>query len=419
MATVFGNSPLVQTPSSYTIICLPSNYKQDPLSQNIIKGFTSDPTLIQLRGMTQVQTYSANDPDFRQRFAGKMPQVVQGKAAVLVVQDNQVLYGKAGVPSEQLAVDIRNCGILLRLRGPCIGPLCPYPNNPNCPNYPQPNQPYQPNTPDPVLNPTTAPDRPLIPDVTVQQPTVSYPPVTQPIIQQPVPTVTQPVIQQPIITSVPVIQQPVTISQPVQTVTQTIEVPVPVQVAIPVPQQVVGSEPDKSKDEPKKSELKDIQAQIEAVHNQITHITQNTPQIDLKPVIDAINANKLDMTQLLQVLMEIKNQNQNHVITLPPVTSDIPIPTVAVGEAKVSDQPIIVVTASFLCDGCDSVVSKAKEAKQKSGRNIKFIKLDGALKGLDNADKKIKLDGVPVIYDFQANRSIVGTADCLSFLNSL
>lgn len=99
-------------PSAHTIVVVPDNFQGDPAAQELLSAFATDPTLVALRQMTQVQTYTASDPDYKHRFAKRMPKISAGNSAVLVVQGEQLLYGRAGATPKQLIADIKGKKIL-------------------------------------------------------------------------------------------------------------------------------------------------------------------------------------------------------------------------------------------------------------------------------------------------------------------
>jgi hypothetical protein len=166
-ARIFGHVDRVPVePSVYTIVCLPTGYTNDPLSQSILSAFGTDPTLIALRRSTCLQTYSADDPDFRHRFAHRLPEVARGKPVILVVQGNQLLFGSAGCTPQQIVSDLHGDdvfnrisnrhGILGRFRRPrqpeCVDGVCDT----------KPSEPVRPILPPiqderPILQPTTPP----------------------------------------------------------------------------------------------------------------------------------------------------------------------------------------------------------------------------------------------------------------------
>lgn len=399
-ATVFGNTPATPSPRIYTLVFFPANYQSDPASVDLIQKLGSDPTLIDLRHLTSVVTFSVSDPDFTCRYAKKMPQVVNNhQNAVIVIKDGQPLYGNVGLTGDRLSQELTQYAVLeqVGLRGGRFRPLrpnCPNcPNNPNgpCPN-PGPDRPNKPNTPDPVID-LSNPDKPNTPD-NPDKPLLPFLP-NQPVT--PVPNPTTP-----------------------DTTT-----------SIPTPQQPANPYIDKINEEVH-DQLEELTQQVEtateqqqALQQQITQVlnmpAQAAPQIDLTPVVNAINAdkpqpvdfapvinaiqaNKPDFTQVMQLLQEIKQQGSTPIV--------LPAPKVA--------QPYVLVTSNFLCDDCPGVVAKAKEVRDKKGINIRIVKLDGALSGLSPDQKaSIKLDGVPVLYDFGASRTIVGSTAVLEFLNSL
>ncbi len=165
-------------------------------------------------------------------------------------------------------------------------------------------------------------------------------------------------------------------------------------VTVPPPTQPVKEE----------QKLDEVLAATQSLQQTINNIN-TTQAVNFQPVLDAITANKTDNTQVVQLLNDIKSQLDK--------------PTVPVVDSK-AVQPLVLVTSNFLCNDCPGVVAKARDVRDKKGINIRIVKLDGALSGLTPEQAgKIKLDGVPVMYDFRANRTIVGPEACLEFLNSL
>lgn len=130
-------------PAAHTVIALPAHYESDQKSQELLAGFASNPQLLALRDATQVQTYSANDPDFRHRFAmndgknkvGRMPEVTRdGQAAVMVMRGNQLVYSAVGSTPDEIASEIESQGVIDTINSPnpsgsarCIRCLRPHP----------------------------------------------------------------------------------------------------------------------------------------------------------------------------------------------------------------------------------------------------------------------------------------------------
>lgn len=115
-AEIKGNTSPVYTPSTYTVVSLPDNYASDPASQALLRGMATDPTLIKLRQSTQVQTYSASNPDFKYRFSKRLPEVAAGKPVFMVIDGTQMLYGAAGKSVKDMSREMCGCGIFDKIR---------------------------------------------------------------------------------------------------------------------------------------------------------------------------------------------------------------------------------------------------------------------------------------------------------------
>ncbi len=177
---VEANAQLQDTPVVYTIVAVPENWKTDPVSQDLVNGFKQDPTLVALRKSTKMYSYTAANPDWKHRWAARVPQL----PTVIVMENDKVLYKRSGVGAKPIIEDCSRNGILQRIRI-CPDGTCPDgPYNPN-----QPNQPYTPpntvivdtpNNPNSPLQPS--PVGPQIPDT----PVVPYTPPQLPPQQPPV-----------------------------------------------------------------------------------------------------------------------------------------------------------------------------------------------------------------------------------------
>lgn len=360
-----GNSDLKPSPTAYTVLFFPDNYKSNPQCTALLNGFATDPALIELRAKTYVQTYTASDPDFRNRWATKVPSVATGQPAAVVLQDDQVLWGAVSPTVEQMAGAMRG-GVLMRLR-PLCNPDNPYcPTCPNRPNQPQPYQPYQ---------PTTQPDRPILPN------TPLTPETTNPII----PTVA-----------------PVVFDDKLQKLEEKLTAAINEQKAAQeklIAQITQFTQNIQNNNNAAKVDLSPILLAIQAMAN------KPSQQIDLKPILDAItalNTNKPDSTAVLALLNQIKEQTTQP--TPPTVTSS----------------PLVLVTSDVLCESCSGVTAKARELRDKKGLDIRLVKLTGVLRGLSAEQKaNLKLEGVPCLYDFKESRTIVGADPILEYLNSL
>jgi hypothetical protein len=156
VGSVSGNSPLVAQPVSYTVFALPANYQSDPVSQDLIRGFNGENSdLVNLRNSTKFVCYTADDPDFKARFAGVMPEVSQqGKPGVLVTYGSQKMYCNYGVNSTQVARELRADKVVEKMCPQCR-PHHPKPDEPKPTVTPE--QPPAPMTP---ITPTVAPAPP-------------------------------------------------------------------------------------------------------------------------------------------------------------------------------------------------------------------------------------------------------------------
>lgn len=156
---------------------------------------------------------------------------------------------------------------------------------------------------------------------------------------------------------------------------------------------------------PAKTEDKlDAIAAAQATLLQTINNNVSNSNVDLTPVVNALHDSTAQMNQIVSLLNEIKTQGST---PTPPTVEKAPL-------------PLVLVTSTFLCNDCPGVEAKAKEIRDKKGINIRIVKLDGVLNGLTPEQKtNIKLTGVPVLYDFGANRTIVGSVACLEFLSSL
>lgn len=124
LATVRGDvSKIPQEPSAYTIVCLPDNYASDPQSQGLLQSFATEPQLAGLRESTSVQLYTASDPDFKHRWAARLPEVTRdGKLALIVIQDDHVLFGTSANNWSQIVADAKTqnvCSKINRSNGTC------------------------------------------------------------------------------------------------------------------------------------------------------------------------------------------------------------------------------------------------------------------------------------------------------------
>lgn len=147
-----ANTPLVAEPVAYTMLALPPNYQSDPVSQDLLRGFAgANNTLTELKSNTVFVTYKSSDPDFRQRFANKMPAVDAGKPAVLVTFGDEKLLCQYGSDSKAIANEVQAGRIIDKCR------------------------PFRPCTPSPDVSPSPEPQpepaTPIAPTVTPIEPT--------------------------------------------------------------------------------------------------------------------------------------------------------------------------------------------------------------------------------------------------------
>lgn len=148
-----ANTPLVAEPVAYTMLALPPNYQADPVSQDLLRGFYgANTTLAELRNNTVFVTYKNSDPDFRERFAKKMPAVDAGKPAVLVTFGDEKLLCQYGRDSSAIANEVQAGRIIEKCR-----PFRPCTPSPDAKPEPQP----EPATP---ITPTVEPITPTQPE---------------------------------------------------------------------------------------------------------------------------------------------------------------------------------------------------------------------------------------------------------------
>lgn len=150
VGSVEGNTDWPETPRFYTVAAFPANYKTDPLSQDIIKGFQTDETLKELRSRTAVWTCDETNPDWKYRFADRVAEL----PVVMVMDGDKVIYKRSKASAKMIAEEVRGGRLFNRFPQICPGPDCP--NCPKTPTEPTPNRP-SPNRP-------PAPNKPLIPD---------------------------------------------------------------------------------------------------------------------------------------------------------------------------------------------------------------------------------------------------------------
>lgn len=117
LAKVGGDvNAIPQEPAAYTVVCLPDNFATDPQSQLLLRSFSIDTALVGLRNSTTVQLYTASDPDFKHRWAARLPEVSRdGKLAVIVVQDGKTLFGTAANSSDEIVANVKAEGLLTKI----------------------------------------------------------------------------------------------------------------------------------------------------------------------------------------------------------------------------------------------------------------------------------------------------------------
>src|SRR5687768_10801844 len=81
-------------PRSYTTIAFPANYRTHQTSQDLLRAFAVDPAFKELRNLSHVTTYAANDPDFRHRWEARLPQVRDGRPCLIIS------YGDSSTPQK-------------------------------------------------------------------------------------------------------------------------------------------------------------------------------------------------------------------------------------------------------------------------------------------------------------------------------
>jgi hypothetical protein len=179
-----------QEPSFFTVAVFPENYGTNPDSQELLRALGTDPTLVELRRHSCLQTYVVNDPDFVHRFKPETTcrKVLEGGTALLVVdRTGGLVWWLQGGSYRQYAADIERQGVLEEvqlsgmgiLRRPrprvCTPETCPPGTPPSItPNPTQPDDgPLRPipspidivETPEDTVPPAAPPVTPTIPGV--------------------------------------------------------------------------------------------------------------------------------------------------------------------------------------------------------------------------------------------------------------
>lgn len=150
--SIQGNSQLLPAPNVYTVLAVPSNWRTDPASQDLVNGFSTYPNLAALRQRGELNTYSATSPEFQQSWESRCPEVAQGKPVVLVMQGEDLLYKRSGASAARVNTEVGE--ILLHVDR----------RRPFCPNCPRPQ---------PTPTPTPVPDAPKVaplPDTPIAPP---------------------------------------------------------------------------------------------------------------------------------------------------------------------------------------------------------------------------------------------------------
>jgi hypothetical protein len=104
-----------QEPSFFTVAVFPENYGTNPDSQELLRALGTDPTLVELRRHSCLQTYVVNDPDFVHRFKPETTcrKVLEGGTALLVVdRTGGLVWWLQGGSYRQYAADIERQGVL-------------------------------------------------------------------------------------------------------------------------------------------------------------------------------------------------------------------------------------------------------------------------------------------------------------------
>jgi hypothetical protein len=115
-ARITGNvADIPQEPEFYTVAVFPENYGTNPDSQELLRALGTDPTLVELRRNTCLQTYVVTDPDFVHRFKPETTcrKVLEGGTALMVVdRTGGLVWWLQGGSYRQYAADIERNGVL-------------------------------------------------------------------------------------------------------------------------------------------------------------------------------------------------------------------------------------------------------------------------------------------------------------------
>lgn len=147
---ITGNSQMLGSPGTYTVIALPENYQADSLSQEIIKDFASDEACLDLRKSTEVVTMTASNPLLSE--TGPLNTVAGTYPMVCVLDGDRCVFKRSGKACVKIGTQLASAE--LKFGRPC--PSCPL-------NKPKPDQPVKPEVP-------AIPDTPVLPDTPTETP---------------------------------------------------------------------------------------------------------------------------------------------------------------------------------------------------------------------------------------------------------
>lgn len=99
-----GNSDMLPAPTSYTVVALPTNYQQDPLSQKFIQELSTDASIRAVREQTETRTYLAGHPILENMRISQTP-------ALVVMEGENVLYKTSGEGVLQAGAELEARGI--------------------------------------------------------------------------------------------------------------------------------------------------------------------------------------------------------------------------------------------------------------------------------------------------------------------
>ena len=146
---ITGNSPMLGSPSAYTVIALPTNYQSDPLSQSILQDFATDEACKDLRTKTEVVTMTETNPLLKKGekdAGGPLSNVAGTYPMVLVMEDGFRIFKRSGPACKNIGQQIANADI--KLNKPT--PKTEVPETPAIPDTPA--------LPDTPETPTDGPD---------------------------------------------------------------------------------------------------------------------------------------------------------------------------------------------------------------------------------------------------------------------